>query len=94
MSRYVLSGEALLERDDIWSYIAQDNPKDADRWIAKPLDACEILARNPHMGHARRELTDTPVLFWPVDDYLIVYRIHPDHIEVVAITQGSRDILS
>ena len=70
MSGYVLTKAALLELDEIWTYIAQDNPEAADRWIEKLLGTCEILACNPHMGHARVEITDKPVLFWPVDTYL------------------------
>jgi toxin ParE1/3/4 len=94
MNRYVLSHDALLELDEIWNYIAQNNIDAADRWIAKLLDACETVARHPRMGHTREELTDKAVLFWPVDNYLIIYRIRPDHIEVMAITRGSRDIPS
>lgn len=94
MSRYALSGAALQELDQIWSYIAKDDPDAADRWIEKLLDACDALARNPRMGHGRADLTNKSVLFWPVDRYLIVYRVNPDHIEVVAVTQGSRDIPS
>lgn len=74
MSQYVLSGEALLELDDIWGYIAQDDIEAADRWIAKLLDACEMLARNPRVGHARKDLTENSLLFWPVGAYLIFYR--------------------
>ncbi len=94
MSRYDLSRGALLELDEIWSYIAQDNLDAADRWVEKLLEACETLGRNPQIGHARAEITDKSVLFWPVDTYLIVYQVHPNHIDVLAITQGSRDIPS
>jgi plasmid stabilization system protein ParE len=94
MSGYVLSSEALLELDVIWSYIAQDKPEAADRWIANLLDACETLSRNPQLGHPRVELTDKSLLFWPVGVYLLVYRILSDRIEIVAVTQGARDIPS
>jgi len=94
MNWYSLSDQALSELDDIWSYIARDNPEAADRWIAKLLDACETIAHNPRMGHAREELTEKPVLFWPVDSYLIIYQINRDQIDVLAVTQGSRDIPS
>ena len=33
-----------------------------------------------------------PVLFWPVGAYLIIYRVERRPIEIVAVTQGSRDI--
>ena len=94
MSHYVLSSEALAELDDIWAYIAQDDVEAAERWIAKLLDACELLARNPLAGHTREELTESSFRFWPVDKYLIIYRVLGDAIEIVAVTQGSRDIPS
>jgi len=43
------------------------------------------------MGHRREDLTRYPVLFWPVDTFLI-YRDERPPIEIVAVTQGSRDI--
>ena len=42
--------------------------------------------------HKRDDLTAFPVLFWPVGSYLIVYRAEHRPIEIVAVTQGSRDI--
>jgi antitoxin ParD1/3/4/toxin ParE1/3/4 len=47
---------------------------------------------SPGIGHTRKDWTKAPVLFWPVGKYLIVYRVHTDQIEVLAVTQGSRDI--
>ena len=44
------------------------------------------------MGHRREDLTDHPVLFRPVGAYLIIYRAERRPIEIVAVTQGSRDI--
>jgi plasmid stabilization system protein ParE len=36
--------------------------------------------------------TTYPVLFWPVGSYLIIYRAEHRPVEIVAVTQGSRDI--
>ena len=94
MSRYVLSSEALLELDDIWGFIAQDDVEAADRWIARLLDACEMIGHNPRIGHTRKDLTENSLLFWPAGAYLIVYRILEGAIEIVAVTQGARDIPS
>lgn len=94
MSRYFLSSEALAELDDIWEYIARDDIEAASRWIARLLDACEMLARNPLAGHTRKDLTERSLRFWSVGEYLILYRILEDAIEIVAVTQGARDIPS
>jgi antitoxin ParD1/3/4/toxin ParE1/3/4 len=94
VKEYVLSIEAELDLDGIWSYIAKDKIDAADRWIAKLFDAFEALARTPAMGHMRKDLTDYQVLFWPVGAYLILYRVHSERIEIVAVAQGGRDIPS
>ena len=94
MSRYVLSPGADRDLELIWEYIADDSIDAADRWIEKLYDAFAALAANPGMGHRRVDLTDFPVLFWPVGAYLIIYRSQKDRIDIVAITQGSRDIPS
>jgi plasmid stabilization system protein ParE len=91
---YVLSVEAELDLDEIWSYIAQDKINAADRWIAKLFDAFEALASTPGMGHTRKDLTNYPVLFWPVGAYLILYRVQAGRVEIVAVSQGGRDIPS
>ena len=92
MSSYVLSVEAELDLEEIWDYIALDSFDAADRWIEELFDALERLARTPRIGHKREDLTNLPVLFWPVNAYLIIYRITTRQIEIVAITQGSRDV--
>ena len=74
--------------------ITPDNIDVADRWIGKLFDAFVALARTPGMGHKREDLTEYPVLFWPVGAYLILYRLQNEFIEIVAVTQGSRDIPS
>jgi antitoxin ParD1/3/4/toxin ParE1/3/4 len=44
------------------------------------------------MGHQREDLSAYPAVFWPVGNYLILYRADRDPIEIVAITQRRRDI--
>ena len=64
----------------------------ADRLMTRLFEAFEQLARTPRMGHKREDLTQLPVLFWPVGNYLIIYRAVRSPMEVVAITHGRRDI--
>ncbi len=92
MSGYVLSTDAELDLDEIWEYIAADNLDAADRWIGKLFDAFETLGKTPGVGHRREDLTPYPVLFCPVGAYLVIYRAERRPIEIVAVTQGSRDI--
>jgi toxin ParE1/3/4 len=83
-----------LDLDEIWEYIANDNINAAERWIGKLFDAFEAIARNPGIGHKRQDITDYPVFFWPLNAYLILYRVQGEQVEIVAVTQGARDIPS
>jgi antitoxin ParD1/3/4/toxin ParE1/3/4 len=94
MKKYVLSIGAELDLDEIWEYIALDNIRAADRWIGRLFDAFDTLAQNPGMGHKREDLTAYPILFWPVGAYLILYRVQSERVEIVAVTQGARDVPS
>ncbi len=92
MSRYVLGRDAERDLDDLWEYIAQDSVDAADRLIAEIFEAFELLARNPGIGHKREDLTKFAVLFWPVGNYLIIYRTVGSLVEIVATVHGKRDI--
>jgi toxin ParE1/3/4 len=92
VSGYILSVDADFDLDEIWEFIAADDIDAADHWIERLFDAFEALGQTPGMGHRREDLTSRQVLFWPVGVYLIIYRAERLHIEIVAVTQGSRDI--
>lgn len=92
MSRYILGRDAERDLDDLWEYIAQDSVPAADRLISEIFEAFEVLARNPGIGHKREDLTKFPVLFWPVGNYLIIYRAAGSLVEIIAIVHGKRDV--
>ena len=94
MSGYVLGLDAVLDLEEIWAYIAGDSIDAADRWIAKLFEGFETVAGRPGIGHRRTDLTAFPVLFWTVGVYLIIDRCEAEQVEIVAVTQGSRDIPS
>jgi toxin ParE1/3/4 len=92
VTHYVLSEDADRDLDGIWDYIAADNVDAADRWIDMLFDAFVAIGDTPGIGHKREDLTAYPVFFWPVGAYLVIYRATSRPIEIVAVTQGSRDI--
>lgn len=92
MANHVINPEADQDLREIWEFIALDDIDAADRWDAKLRDAFDLLGRNQQAGHTRKDLTDDAVLFWPVGKYLIIYRPHECGAEILAVTQGSRDI--
>jgi plasmid stabilization system protein ParE len=55
-------------------------------------DALQKLADLPGIGHRREEFTQQRLRFWPVGQYLIIYRIETDSLEIVRIVSGYRDV--
>lgn len=88
MRLYNLTSLAQLDLQEIWLYIAQDNPSAADRVESALYNAFAKLAENPYLGSTRNDLTTKPVRFWPVTNYHIIY----DPLLVIRILNGYRDI--
>lgn len=92
MKGYELSDEARADLQEIWVYIAKGNPAAADKLEGELYEACELLAKNPRLGHKRSELTDEPVLFWPVrGHYLVIYQRESKPLKIVRILHAARD---
>jgi toxin ParE1/3/4 len=63
------------------------------RMLAEFVEAFRMIAKTPGIGHRREDLAEKrPVLFWPVRDYLIIYRVATDPVEIITIARGSRDV--
>ena len=92
MNRYELTRTALADLDELWLYIAADNVDAADRVSDAILGACELLAQHPLVGHARRDLTTRPVLFWSSGSYLLVYAPATTPLRIIAVLHGARDV--
>jgi toxin ParE1/3/4 len=91
MSQVLKRPQAETDLDEIWWFIAQDNPDNADRFLDKIEERCQALAQFPHLGVSREELV--PALrSLPVGNYLIFYLPIEDGIEVVRVLPGMRDI--
>ena len=73
MTGYVFHPEAEIDLDEIWEYISAENARAADRVIADIRQALDNLVPFPHQGHRRTDLTNRPLRFTRVRDYLIAY---------------------
>lgn len=82
---------AETDLEEIWWYIAQDNPDAADSLLDAIEECCRALAQFPKMGRSRDEL-HPGVRSLAVGNYLIFYLLIPDGIEVVRILHGMMDI--
>ena len=95
MSSYRFSQEARDDIQEIWVWIAGDNPEAANELEADIYVACEKLANNPGLGHRRPDLTDEQVLFWTVrKSYLVIYVPGTKPLQIVRILHGARDVSS
>ncbi len=82
---------AEADLDEIWWYIAQDNPDAADRMLDRIEERCTAVAAFPMMGANREELLPSLRSF-TVGKYVVFYFPQDDGIEVVRVLSGMRDI--
>jgi toxin ParE1/3/4 len=91
MTEARLSIQARTDLEEIWVYIAEDSPTEADRFIDRILVTCQKLARSPRIGRSREELA-SGIRSFPVDKYIIFCRAAKSGIEVARVLSGYRDI--
>ena len=76
--------------NDIWGYLAEDNPDAADRTTDRIAAAIDALAPFPYQGHRRSDLTSRPSRFTSVGNYLIAYAQDKKPLWILAIMHGRR----
>ncbi len=91
MSGFVLHPDALTDLNEIWEYIAADNPGAADRVLEEIHEAIGALAPFPQAGHSRSDLTSRPLRFQPLRNFLIAYAPDEKPLLVLAILHGRRN---
>jgi plasmid stabilization system protein ParE len=90
MSEFVLHPEAYTDLDEIWEHIAADSLEAADRVIQEINKAIVSLIPLPYQGHERPDLTQRPLRFQVVRDYLIAYAPGEKPLLVIAVLHGRR----
>jgi toxin ParE1/3/4 len=84
---------AAQDLEDIWFYVAQDDPDAADRLLDRIEESAQLLAENPELGPARPDVAPE-LRYHPVGSYLLLYRIIRNGIELVRVVHGARDWVS
>jgi toxin ParE1/3/4 len=90
MTGWASHPEALLDLDEIWDYIAEDNLDAADRVITDILSGINAFVPFPDQGHRRRDLTSRALRFISVHQYLIAYAPDEKPLWVIAVMHGRR----
>ena len=91
MSRLLIRPEAKVDLDDIWFYIAQDNPNNADWFLDQIQETSLSLANYPQMGTVRNELK-ADLRSHTIGNYLIFYFPLENGIDIVRVLHRSRNI--
>jgi toxin ParE1/3/4 len=88
--RFTPTASRDIER--IIDYTADINSYDAaDRLLNSINEKCRRLANFPNMGRSRDELAPSLKSF-PVDSYLISYRLTEEGIEILRVVSGYQDL--
>ncbi|MCL4787280.1 MAG: type II toxin-antitoxin system RelE/ParE family toxin [Verrucomicrobia bacterium] len=90
MNPYRVSEAAKSDLDEIWCYIAQDNPAAADKFIRVLVGRFPTLATMPDIERKRDELAPR-LRSVPVGRYVVFYRPMERGVEIVRVLHGARD---
>ncbi|MBD3902991.1 type II toxin-antitoxin system RelE/ParE family toxin [Chryseobacterium sp. Ch-15] len=89
---YILSEIADEDLVNIFDYTMDEFGFDqAEKYLFEIDDIFQNLIINPQLGKTRNEIKQGLYSF-PKDNHVIFYRISEDHIRIVRILHGSRDI--
>lgn len=91
---YRLAPQVLSDLDQIWDYVAADNPTAALRLLSLFEERFLMLARQPLMGELRDELAPHLRSF-PAGNYVIFYYpldVSRETVEIARVLHGARDV--
>ncbi len=92
MPKFKLTPAAEQDLQDVWLYIAQDNTRAADKLLDRIEVQCELLANHPQLGPARDDIAKG-LRYQPLANYLILYRVIAQGVEIVRVVHGARNII-
>src|SRR5688572_20676747 len=93
MSKIKLKPLAEADLDNIWDFIANDNPDKAEEILWLINEKLHLLAGNHNLGRARLEILQS-IRSFPIKSYIVFYRPIKSGIEVIRILHSSQDIIS
>ena len=87
----VYSPEAIDDLDEIFWFIAEDNPQRARTYIAEIEQACRNLCEMPFVGPARPDLHPELRLLFLWRRIVVAYKVLADRIDVLRVFSGGQD---
>jgi plasmid stabilization system protein ParE len=86
--RITWAPEARRQIDEIWHYIALDDPQAADRMVTRLVAAVERLTHFPHLGRPGREGSREQVVAGT--NFIVVYRVEGEEIRIGTVVHGAQ----
>ncbi len=80
---------ALRNLDDEARYIARDDPRAAQRTVARIRRAVDHLSAHPEIGRPGR-VSGTRELVVADTPYVVPYRVSGDYVEILRVFHGAR----
>ena len=90
-AKIVRTAAAKADLIAIWSYVAAESPRAADRLLDEIDKQIRRLADFPEIG-ARRPEIDSDARALVTGRYLVLYRFKSDTVEIVRVVHGARDL--
>lgn len=92
MVRYYLAALAKTDLTSIHAHISTDSVEAADRVLASPYDAFELLGTSPELGTLRPDYQPANLRVFAARRYVIAYRFKNNAVEILRVLHGARDI--
>ena len=91
MTRIKFTETSRNDIEDIWQYIAENNPQAANDFLSQLKNKFEFLADDPKAGRERQDVM-LELRSFPHKRYIIFYFPTDEGIEIFRVVHGSRDI--
>ncbi len=91
MRTCLISPEASQDLDKIFDYFASNNVEAGERFVLTFENKCEKLLRFPNMGRSYNDI-EPSLRGIPLDNYIILYRLIDNGIEIVRVVSGYRNL--
>jgi toxin ParE1/3/4 len=91
MTRLVFTRLADTDLDEILDFIAAHRPLTAVAVVRRIREKCELLASHPLIGQLRPEFPGG-IRSFPVERWVIFYRLAGETLEIQRIIDGARDL--
>jgi toxin ParE1/3/4 len=81
--------QALLDLDEVETYVAQENPLAAVEVVLKIIKTISLLSQQPGLGRVGR-IPGTKELVVPSTPYIVPYRVKDNFVQILRVYHSAR----